>query len=186
MADFYGVLWRPTARIASPPVPTELHKNLPQNASSSTCMCVRLKYESLFCDIEYFSIEEMRLYCIRGRGRNGKIDQSERRTKPSRGQREREKPLVYFSKLNREIKKMLVPEQTFDFMKNMNPQQLVDFLLPKDDDWHVKTSSGNASVWKAITVLCGCLSLFYVVSSLCVVVTSLHFVVSSLCLVMQS
>ena len=121
-----------------------------------------------------------------GRGRNGIIDQSERRTKPSRGQRERGKPLVYFSKLNREIKKMLVPEQTFDFMKNMNPQQLVDFLLPKNDDWHVKTSSGNASVWKAITVLCGCLSLFYVVSSLCVVVTSLHFVVSSLCLVMQS
>ena len=30
-------------------------------------------------------------------------------------------------------------------MKNMNPQQLVDFLLPNDDDWHVKTSSGNAS-----------------------------------------
>ena len=41
-------------------------------------------------------------------------------------------------------------------------------------------------VWKAITVLCGCLSLFYVVSSLCLVVTSLRFVVSSLCLVMQS
>ena len=30
-------------------------------------------------------------------------------------------------------------------MKNMTPQQLVDFLLPKDDDWHLKTSSGNAS-----------------------------------------
>ena len=29
-------------------------------------------------------------------------------------------------------------------MKNMNSQYLVDFLLP-DDDWHVKTSSGNAS-----------------------------------------
>ena len=39
---------------------------------------------------------------------------------------------------------MLVPEQAFDFMKNMNPQQLVDFLLSKDDDWNVKTSSGNA------------------------------------------
>ena len=45
----------------------------------------------------------------------------------------------------REIKKIPVPEQAFDFMKNMNPQQLVDFLLPNDDDWHVKTSSGNAS-----------------------------------------
>ena len=28
-------------------------------------------------------------------------------------------------------------------MKNMNPQQLVDFLLP-NDDWYVKTSGGNA------------------------------------------
>ena len=42
-------------------------------------------------------------------------------------------------------KKIFVPEQAFDFMKNMNSQQLVDFLLPNDDDWHVKTSSGNAS-----------------------------------------
>ena len=42
-------------------------------------------------------------------------------------------------------KKIFVPEQAFDFMKNMNQQQLVDFLLPNDDDWHVKTSSGNAS-----------------------------------------
>ena len=58
MANFYGVLWRPTARIASPSGATELHKNLPQNASST--MCVRLKYELLFCDIEYFTIEEIR------------------------------------------------------------------------------------------------------------------------------
>ena len=39
--------------------------------------------------------------------------------------------------------KIPVPEQAFDFMKNRNPQQLVDFLLPNDDD--VKTSSENAS-----------------------------------------
>ena len=45
---------------------------------------------------------------------------------------------------NREIKKIFVPEQAFDFMKNMKPQQLVDFLLPNDGDWQVKTSSGNA------------------------------------------
>ena len=43
VADFYGVLWRLTARIVLLPAPTELHKNLPQNVSSS--MCVRLKYE---------------------------------------------------------------------------------------------------------------------------------------------
>ena len=60
------------------------------------------------------------------------------------------------------------------------------------------TLEGHRIVWKAITFLCGCLSLFGVVSSLrvavislcCVVyslrvvVISLCFVVSSLCLVM--
>ena len=54
-------------------------------------------------------------------------------------------PIVYASVKNTEIKEMSVLENVVDFMKNMNPQQLVDFLLPKDDDWHVKTSSGNAS-----------------------------------------
>ena len=80
-----------------------------------------------------------------GRGRKGLINQSERRTKPSRGHSERGMPMTYFFTPNREMKKVFVPEQAFDFMKNMNPQQLVDFLLPNDDDWHVKTSSGNAS-----------------------------------------
>ena len=42
-------------------------------------------------------------------------------------------------------KKMPIPEHVVDFMKNMNPQQLVDFLLSNEDDWYVKTSSGNAS-----------------------------------------
>ena len=46
------------------------------------------------------------------------------------------------------------------------------------------TTGIEQSLWKAITYLCDCLSLFGVVSSLCVVVTPLCFVVSSLCLVM--
>ena len=79
------------------------------------------------------------------RGRKSLINQSERRAIPSRGQSERGTPTVYLSTPNREIKKIFVPEQAFDFMKNMNSQQLVDFLLLNDDDWHVKTSSGNAS-----------------------------------------
>ena len=45
----------------------------------------------------------------------------------------------------RETKKIPVPEHVVDFMKDMNPQQLVDFLCPNDDDWYVKTSSVNAS-----------------------------------------
>ena len=56
-----------------------------------------------------------------------------------------EQTIVFASVKNRELKEMTVPEHVVDFMKNMNPQQLVDFLLPKDNDWHVKTSSRNAS-----------------------------------------
>ena len=80
-----------------------------------------------------------------GRGRKGLINQSERRAKPSRGHSERGMPMTYFFTPNIEEKKIPIPEQAFEFMKNMNPQQLVDVLLPNDDDWHVKTSSGNAS-----------------------------------------
>ena len=79
-----------------------------------------------------------------GRGRKS-LKKSERRAIPSRGQSERGTQTVYFFTPNREIKKIFVPEQAFDFMKNMNQQKLVDSLLPNDDDWHVKTSSGNAS-----------------------------------------
>ena len=79
-----------------------------------------------------------------GRGRKGLINQSERKPIPPRGNRYRGLQ-SYFLTLNRETKKISVPEHVVDFMKSMNPQQLVDFLLPNGDDWHVKTSSGNAS-----------------------------------------
>ena len=78
-----------------------------------------------------------------GRGRKGSTEQSFR--KPKRTEPQRGTPIAFASEKNRETKKMSVPENVVDFMKNMNPQQLVDFLLPNDDDWHVKTSSGNAS-----------------------------------------
>ena len=42
-------------------------------------------------------------------------------------------------------------EDALDFMKNMNQQELADFLL-SDGDWHVKTSGINASgCWFNIT-----------------------------------
>ena len=69
-----------------------------------------------------------------GRGRKSLINQSERRAKPSRGQSERGMLMVYLFTPNREIKKIPVPEQALEFMKNMNPQQLADFLLPNDGD----------------------------------------------------
>ena len=77
-----------------------------------------------------------------GRGRQGIIEQSERKPKVKGAFG---KTFTYFSGPSMETKKIPVPEHVFDFMKNMNPQQLVDFLLPKEDDWHVKTSSRNAS-----------------------------------------
>ena len=49
---------------------------------------------------------------------------------------------------NKQIKsataKINLREDALEFMKNMNKQQLVDFLL-SNDDWHVKTSGINAS-----------------------------------------
>ena len=53
-------------------------------------------------------------------------------------------PILAFVK-NRETKKIPVPEHVVNFIKDMNPQQLVDFLLPNDDDWYVKTWCVNAS-----------------------------------------
>ena len=78
-----------------------------------------------------------------GRGRKGIAEQSLR--KPKRTDVQRGTPIAFASVKNRETKKIPVPEHVVDLMKKMKPQQLVDFLLPNDDDWHVKTSSGNAS-----------------------------------------
>ena len=77
-----------------------------------------------------------------GRGRKGLTEQSQRKTKHLNAQRGMS--TLVFTK-NREEKKMPIPEHVVDFMKNMNLHQLVDFLLPNEDDWYVKTSSGNAS-----------------------------------------
>ena len=64
-----------------------------------------------------------------GRGRKGLIEQSERKKNATGAYRE---TFTVIPAPNRQIKKIPVPEQAFEFMKNMNPQQLVDFLLPKD------------------------------------------------------
>ena len=78
-----------------------------------------------------------------GRGRKGLTEQSIRKPKRTEPQRGTSNAFVFVK--NRETKKITVPVHVVDFMKSMNPQQLVDFLLPNGDDWHVKTSSGNAS-----------------------------------------
>ena len=79
-----------------------------------------------------------------GRGRRRSlINQSERKAVPSRGQAERGMPMVYIRTPNREMKKIPVPEQALEFMKNMNLQQLADFLLPKDGGDKTSNVSGN-------------------------------------------
>ena len=78
-----------------------------------------------------------------GRGRRGLIEQSQRKPKRSDAFSPRGMPIVIEYQQKREIEETTVPEHVVDFMKNMNPQQLVDFLL--DDDWYEKTSSENAS-----------------------------------------
>ena len=40
--------------------------------------------------------------------------------------------MIYLRPPNIETKKIPVPEQVLEFMKNMNPQQLANFLLPND------------------------------------------------------
>ena len=61
-----------------------------------------------------------------GRGRKGLTEQSFR--KPKRIGIQRGTLIAFAFVKNRETKKNPVPEHVVDFMKNMNPQQLVDFL----------------------------------------------------------
>ena len=63
-----------------------------------------------------------------GRGRKGMIEQSQRKPKRADAFRTRGMPTVFEFRQKREINEMTVPEHVVDFMKNMNPQQLVDFL----------------------------------------------------------
>ena len=80
-----------------------------------------------------------------GRGRKGLTEQSLRKPKRIDVARHKGTIIAFASVKNRETKKIPVPEHVVDLMKDMNPQQLVDFLCPNDDDWYVKTSSVNAS-----------------------------------------
>ena len=69
-----------------------------------------------------------------GRGRKGIITQSYKRLKTSKGvNRKIEKNIGTRNKQIDETK-INLQEDAFEFMKNMNSQQLVDFLLPNDDN----------------------------------------------------
>ena len=79
-----------------------------------------------------------------GRGRKGILTQSHKKLKSNRLLNpKREKNIGFHN--NRQIdEKPSIPKEALDFMKNMNQQELVDFLL-SDGDWRVKTSGINAS-----------------------------------------
>ena len=76
-----------------------------------------------------------------GRGRKGIINQSIKKLAPSRHHN-----IAKFFGLpdKSDETKLNLREVALEFMKNMNKQQLVDFLL-SNGDWHVKTSGINAS-----------------------------------------
>ena len=80
-----------------------------------------------------------------GRGRKGILTQGHKNMKSNRRlNMKREANIgIRHNKQPPTTTEINLQEDVLDFMKNMNPQQLVDFLLP--NDWHVKTSSGNAS-----------------------------------------
>ena len=70
-----------------------------------------------------------------GRGRKGLTEQSQRKPKRIDVARHRGTIIAFPIGKKRETKKIPVPEHVVDFMKGMNPQQLVDFLCPNDDGW---------------------------------------------------
>ena len=75
-----------------------------------------------------------------GRGRKGIINQSTKKLVPRR----HNIAMILGKPDKSDETKISLPEASIEFMKNMNKQQLVDFLL-SNDDWHVKTSGINAS-----------------------------------------
>ena len=80
-----------------------------------------------------------------GRGRKGPMDQSQKKPKVSWISRERaEVPMAYFNAPNDDKKILFLSKDAVKTFKKINPEQLVNFLLP-NDDWHMKTLNGNAS-----------------------------------------
>ena len=77
-----------------------------------------------------------------GRGRKGPLNQS---TKKANSNRYQSDPIIQGRLYKSGKTKINLPEQAFEFMKNINPQQLTDLLL-SDGDWHVKTSGIAAGI----------------------------------------
>ena len=75
-----------------------------------------------------------------GRGRKGVLNQSIKKMNPKTNGG----IAKVYGRIYKSDEKTSLHEDSLEFMKNMNQQEIVDFLL-SDDDWHVKTSGINAS-----------------------------------------
>ena len=78
------------------------------------------------------------------RGRKGLIEQSERKPKLQEDQEKEKERICHIFMCQKAKKKIFLPEEAVETLKHMNPQQLFNFLLPKED-WHIKDSTVNAS-----------------------------------------
>ena len=74
-----------------------------------------------------------------GRGRNGVLNQGIKKMNPKTNG----DIAKFYGRVYKRDEKISLHEDTLDFMKNMNQQELVDFLL--SNDWHVETTGNNAS-----------------------------------------
>ena len=75
-----------------------------------------------------------------GRGRKGALNQSMKKMSPNTNGG----IAKVYGGLSKSDEKISLHEETLAFMKNINQQELVDFLL-SNEDWYVKTSGINAS-----------------------------------------
>ena len=67
-----------------------------------------------------------------GHGRNGPIDQSQKKPKICKDKEQGEVIWWHFDGLNHDEKNsLLLPEDFVDMMKQINPEQLAEFLLQK-------------------------------------------------------
>ena len=80
-----------------------------------------------------------------GRGRKGFLTQSNKKLRPDRSFKTKREEWIGVSNKQMFVRgEINLQEGALEALKHMNPQQLVNILQP-DEDWHVKTSNGNAS-----------------------------------------
>ena len=86
-----------------------------------------------------------------GRGRKGIVTQSHKKLKPDRSFKTKREERIGISNKQFFVRgEINLQEDTLEVLKHMNPQQLVNFLLP-NDDWLVKNSN-RQRFWKLIKV----------------------------------